>query len=126
MVYSIEKIRELIEKQGISTYEIADRIGYAQSTIYRWVYKESKMPVEAYIKIVEFLDEKIGIPNVLHEDVTIYESKKDSKSDLTDILIKQTEYLGVLMKQNAKLQEELINLSDKVVEYLKARSCADG
>ena len=96
------KIKNLITRKNVKTYELASKVGVGPNTINNWLAGRNPMPVDKYVLICDFFE----VPYSYFFEENANETRKKEPEELSEI--------EKLLKENSLLKDKIILLQDKL------------
>lgn len=128
---NLQKIKELSRKKNISLKSIAEQIGVSEQGIHKMIREEtmSAVVLERITRILNvsvcmFFDPDVQCTNFEQYNANAERSiaaKKIGKVDQRDMLPKKTDNQSDLEEQVIKLQRELLEAKDEIINLMKER-----
>lgn len=128
---NLQKIKELSRKKNISLKSIAEQIGVSEQGIHKMIREEtmSAVVLEKITRILNvgvcmFFDPDIQCTNFEQYNANAERSiaaKKIGKVDQRDMLPKKNDNQSDLEEQVIKLQRELLEAKDEIINLMKGQ-----
>lgn len=128
---NLQKIKELSRKKNISLKSIAEQIGVSEQGIHKMIREEtmSAVVLEKITRILNvsvciFFDPDVQCTNFEQYNANAVRSiaaQKIGKVDQRDMLPKKTDNQSDLDEQVIKLQRELLEAKDEIINLMKER-----
>lgn len=119
-----ERIKQLMEKKGMTAYDLAPLLGKTPPAIYKMVKNMiiNKVVYEAVIKEIENWDvNKVG--NQVNELSAPYGKRKEENQNDPNMDAKEKEI--EMLRELLKSKEEIIKSKDETIEALRGQSRSD-
>lgn len=128
---NLQKIKELSRKKNISLKSIAEQIGVSEQGIHKMIREEtmSAVVLEKITRILNvsvcmFFDPDVQCTNFEQYNANAERSiaaKKIGKVDQRDMLPKKNDNQSDLEEQVIKLQRELLEAKDEIINLMKGQ-----